>query len=77
MRVDFPDGSFMLSWDRCRAWYEPDGTLKDAEYKRRYRGFPVAVAVADAHVNVRAWLQRAGFRESDLLARGILKRREN
>ena len=75
MRVDFPDGSFMLSWEKCRAWYNPDGTLKDAEYKRTYKGFPAARAVSEKHTKVRAWLEKQGKHEVALLARGILKRK--
>lgn len=74
MRIDFQDGSFMLAWERCRAWYHADGTLKDAEYKRRYKGYPSACAVSPKHVKVRAWLQEQGAKEARLLAQGILKR---
>jgi hypothetical protein len=76
MRVDYPDGSFMLSWEFCRAWFAPDGTLKDAEYKRMYKGYPVARAVSAKHTKVRAWLEEQGKVEVDLLARGILKRKD-
>jgi hypothetical protein len=75
MRIDYPDNSFMLAWDHCRAWFRADGTLKDAEYKRKYRGYPTAVAVSPAHVRVRAWLQKQGTQEAQLLERGILVRR--
>lgn len=75
MRVDFPDGSFMLSGKKCRAWYNPDGTLKDAEYKRTYKGLPSAVAVSEKHTKVRAWLEKQGECEARLLAQGILKRK--
>lgn len=74
MRIDFSDGSFMLSWQRCRAWYSADGTLKDAEYKTRRNGYPVARAVAERDVKTRAWLAKQGKQEADLLARGVLKR---
>lgn len=77
MRTDFPDGSFMLSWEKCRAWFEADGTLKDAEYKYRRRGFITARAVSVKDVRVRAWLAKQGKQEVDLIARGILKRAEN
>lgn len=75
MRVDYPDQSFMLSWEKCRAWYNPDGTLKDAEYKRTYKGFPAAVAVSVKHTKVLGWLEEQGKREAALLAKGILKRK--
>lgn len=65
----------MLSWDKCRAWFAPDGTLRDAEYKRKYRGHPAAVAVSPKHVRVREWLNKQGAQEAQLLARGILKRK--
>lgn len=71
MRIDYSDGSFMLSWEYCRAWYAPDGTLKDAEYKRKGNR---TSAVSAKHTKVRAWLETQGKQESDLLARGILKR---
>ncbi|RWP84720.1 MAG: hypothetical protein EOR11_19870 [Mesorhizobium sp.] len=74
MRTDFSDGSFMLSWSHCRAWFERDGTLKDAEYKRRFRGHPAAVAVSAKHTKVRQWLARQGKQEASLLERGILHR---
>lgn len=74
MRIDFPDGSFMLSWQKVRAWYNPDGSLKDCEYKRMYKGYPTATAVSEKHVKVRAWLEKQGNREIDLLNQGILKR---
>lgn len=74
MRIDYPDGSFMLAWEKCRAWYDAAGKLKDAEYKRTYRGYPSAVAVSEKHTKVRAWLAKQGANEASLLARGILKR---
>lgn len=70
MRIDYSDGSFMLSWDKYRAWYSADGRLKDAEYKRRHKGYPAAVAVSTEHTKVRAWLEKQGRIEADLLARG-------
>lgn len=57
MKITFVDGSFMLSWDRIRAWYNPDGALKDAEYKWPHR------AVAERHTKVRAWLEKQGREE--------------
>lgn len=75
MRVDFPDGSFMLSWDKCRAWYNSDGSLKDCEYKRKRKGFLVAAAIPAKHTKVRAWLCAQGATESRLLDAGILKRK--
>ena len=58
MRIDYSDGSFMLSWDKCRAWYTKDGELKDAEYKRKYKGYPTAVAVSNKHTKVITWLEK-------------------
>lgn len=75
MRIDYPDGSFMLSWQKCRAWFAADGSLKDAEYKRTYRGHPSAVAVSPKHVKVRAWLEKQGKSEAAMIARGILKQK--
>lgn len=75
MRIDYSDNSFMLAWAHCRAWFTADGTLKDAEYKRKYRGHPAAVAVSPKHVHVLAWLRKQGAQEAQLLARGILARK--
>lgn len=75
MRVDYSDKSFMLSWDNCRAWFTESGELKDAEYKRKYKGHPAAVAVSQKHTKVIAWLKKQGLRESQLLARGVLIRK--
>lgn len=75
MRIDYSDGSFMLSWQKCRAWFSPDGSLKDAEYKTTYKGYPAARAVSKKHVKVLAWLEQQGKQEIDLLNRGILKRK--
>ena len=74
MRIDYSDGSFMLSWEGCRAWFAPDGTLKDAEYKRRCRGHPAAYEVPLSHTKVRTWLAKQGRQEARLLTQGILKR---
>lgn len=74
MRIDYPNNSFMLAWQKCRAWYNPDGTLKDAEYKTTYKGFPAARSVSAKHTKVLAWLEKQGKQEADLLQRGILKR---
>lgn len=76
MRIDYSDGSFMLAWDKCRAWYFPDGALKDCEYKRWYKGMPVTAAVAARHVKVREYLASQGKSEAELLQRGILKRKQ-
>ncbi len=43
--IIYSDGSFMRSWDKARAWYTPQGELKDAEHKLRYRGAPSSRAV--------------------------------
>ena len=72
MRIDYSDGSFMLAWEFCRAWYTPDGVLKDAEYKRKGN---TTRAVSLKHTKVRAWLEAQGKQEADMLARGILKRK--
>ena len=72
MRIDFNDGSFMLSWQKCIAWYDPNGALKDAEYKLS-PGRTRAVSVK--HVHVRAWLEKQGKSQVVLLNRGILKRK--
>lgn len=53
--IIFPNGSFMLSWDKVRAWYNPDGSLSDCEYKRGN-----GVAVAARHRKVREWLALQG-----------------
>lgn len=74
MRIDYSDNSFMLSWDRIRAWYRPDGSLSDCEYKR-WRGKLTTSAVSSKHVKVIAYLERQGIIEIDLLNRGILKRK--
>lgn len=76
MRTDFPDGGFMLSWQRFRAWFSADGSLKDCEYKTTYQGFPAVRAISKKHVNVLKWLEKQGKQEADLLKRGILKRKE-
>lgn len=69
MKTEFPDGSFMLSWDRCRAWYDKEGKLKDAEYKRKYRGYPTAVSVSPCHIHVLEWLEMQGEMEADFIKR--------
>lgn len=74
MRTDFKNGSFMLSWQKCTAWYDPQGNLTDAEYKRFRRGERITVNVSEKHVHVRDWLNKQGKLEIDLLNRGILKR---
>lgn len=71
MRIDYPDGSFMLAWQHARAWYDNTGKLKDAEYKRGRK----TVAVAMAHTKVRAWLAKQGQQEAGLLNSGRLKRK--
>lgn len=55
MKITYSDGSFMLSWERVRAWYNADGTLKDCEYK-----LPSVRAISQKHVHVRAYLARQG-----------------
>lgn len=72
MRIDYPDNSFMLSWQKCRAWYNPDGSLKDAEYKRSNGR---TVSVSAKHIRIIAWLSKQGQTEANLLSRGILKRK--
>ena len=70
----FPDGSFMLVWERTpcvprdpgrippgvRAWYTRDGVLKDSAYKRSYRGRPIEAAVSQKHTKVLTWLAKQG-----------------
>lgn len=63
MKINYSDGSFMLSWDKVRAWYNADGTMKDCEYKRTFRGYPSAAAVPTNHHNMRAWLKKQGEME--------------
>lgn len=75
MREDYPDGSFRLSWQYCRAVFFADGTLKFAEYKRKRHGKVIYVVVAQRHTKVREWLQRQGLLEAKLLNDGIFKRR--
>lgn len=60
MKITYSDGSFMLAWDRVRAWYYADGSLKDAEY-RRHNGR--TATVASNHRNVRSYLMRQGINE--------------
>lgn len=73
MRIDYPDGSFMLSWDSMRAWYSSDGELIDCEKKYTYQGYPAARAVSPKHTHIRAWLIKKGKEEIELLRMGILK----
>lgn len=75
MRIDYSDGSFMLSWEKVRAWFSPDGSLKDAEYKLTGRNYGPTRAVSKRHTKVLAWLAKQGKQEIDLLNRGILKRK--
>jgi hypothetical protein len=63
MKHTFYDGSFMLSWAHARAWYNPDGSLKDCEYKRWHRGLPVARAIPAGDVHTRDYLIRQGAHE--------------
>lgn len=57
MKVTYHDGAFSLSWTKCRAWYNADGTLADAEYKLRSGA---TRAVSAKHTHVRAWLEKQG-----------------
>jgi len=69
MKVNFQDGSFMLAWEKCRAWYHADGTLKDAEYKYTYRGRPAARAIPSNHRRTLDWLKKQGRQEIEFLAK--------
>jgi hypothetical protein len=60
MKSVFKDGSFMLAWQKARAWYNADGTLKDCEYKRSRKGLPTVQAIPARDIHVRAWLTRQG-----------------
>lgn len=62
-RTAYPDGSFMLAWQKMQAWFNADGTLKDAQYKRMHNGQLVTRAVSPKHVHVRAWLDKQGKSE--------------
>lgn len=75
MRVDFSDGSFMLSWDTARAWYTADGEMKDCEKKFKYKNRLAARAIPKSHKKVREWLAQQGKTEARLLQEGRLKRR--
>jgi hypothetical protein len=55
--VSFPDGSYALYFDRIRAWFWPDGSVKDAEYVRRNNA---TVQVAKRHTGVLNRLVRVG-----------------
>ena len=63
MKSVFNDGSFMLAWQKARAWYNADGTLKDCEYKRWRNGRLIEQAIPARDIHVRAWLSRQGTRE--------------
>lgn len=74
MRTDYPDGSFMLAWQKMYAWYTPIGILSTAVY-RRSNG--TNVRVSEKHTKVMQWLHKQGENEINLLNRGILKRKCN
>ena len=75
MRVDLPDNSFTLTWEKVKAWYNPGGTVREAVYIRTIKGRQVNVAVSVKHTKVLGWLEDRGKAEVALLARGVLKRK--
>lgn len=74
MRIDYPDGSFMLSWQFARAWYDKDGNLLDCEKKYTHKGYPAARAIPEKHTKVRQYLAEQGKQTVHLFNSGIIKR---
>lgn len=65
-RLDYEDGGFRLETTVWRAFFAPDGTLSQAEYKRWGNGTLHCYLIPERHHKVLSAIARKGREEAGL-----------